>query len=108
MTRETSSGTKGFRIIRAGAWYRPAILVALPDAEPEDSSAHYYELNHLKDGRGILGWKNGRFNKITEREAMFALGPMTVSWGFAEPPEEVFPSLEAAIAFIKGTEVVAV
>lgn len=92
-----------YKMIRAGSRYDPVIMVSPPDAGPGTPGATYFELSSLKDGRSaeIRGWRAGQFNQIGHREAILSFGGMADGWGFAECSAFNFPSLEAALSWVK-------
>ena len=86
-----------YKIIRSGTGFALVILVSPPDATPEMPDAKYYRYASWQIG----GDKPFVFNEIHQDCALGYFGGIADGIGFESPPEEIFPSLDSALDFVK-------
>lgn len=88
-----------FRIIRASLSFGVVLVVTPADAKPGDEGAKYHEYH---PGRAAPGWNNEGFNETSwKNDARFLFSGQADGLGYAELPEETFPTLEAVLAFVE-------
>ena len=88
----------GYRILRASAGYSVVLLVTPADAREGAEGATYYEYH---PGRPVPNWKSNDFNEVSwKKDAQYLFSGMSDGMGFGELPNEPFPSIAAALAFV--------
>lgn len=85
-----------YKIIRFGTGFDPVIVVSLPDACPDTADANYYRLASWQIG----DQKPEVFNEISRNEALSYFSGIADGIGFEEPPEEIFPTLDAVFQYV--------
>lgn len=84
-----------YRIIRFGHGFDPAIIVSPHNASPNTPDVKYYRYE---------GWRNHNsapgIEEINKEAAICYFSGQADGIGFEMPPEEIFPSLEAAFQYI--------
>ena len=96
---EAESKAESCKIIRASISYSVVLVMSPADAAPGAEGTRYFEYH---PGRpGIPGWKDNEFNETSWKDGRFLFSGHADGMGFADFPTDPFPSLEAALAFIK-------
>jgi len=86
-----------FKMIGAAPGYSSALLLWPASADPENGEARYFLYKCGPDSDSQMS-KHSKFNEISWNDAMRAYYSM---WQQEELPQDLFPSIDAAVAFLR-------
>ena len=91
---------ESFRMIRCGHGYGLVIMISPADATPETKDVTFYRYAHWIEPNGFR--KPRVFVEIAQDLAISYFSGQADACGSAPVPKNVFPSLKAAIRFLKS------